>query len=301
MKKALTFSLLAALVLCGCQKGRVGQDSALVDSDANLLIFTATIDGAETRTSLDGTKIVWNAEEEINIFYGASEGSRFVSSNTEPSQMVTFSGTLTAFTGTTEEGEANSFWAIYPYNESNSSDGTYVTAYLPENQGGILENIPDKALMMLAKTPGLALSFKQVCARLKVTVSTPGIEIIEICGNADETVAGSILVSMNSEGLPEWQDAGADTGKKIELVPASGTAFELGEYYIALLPQTFSSGFTMTCYTSDLKGSYSTAAVTFGRNQVKSVNTNKVTEWTARYDESVLEPIDGEDDPDINW
>jgi hypothetical protein len=56
----------------------------------------------------------------------------------------------------------------------------------------------------------------------------------------------------------------------------------------------------MTCYTTDKKGSYSTAAVTFGRNQVKKVSTSKVTEWTARY-ESNLEPVDGYDDPDINW
>ena len=287
--------LAAVLVLFACQKER----SALNDHE---LTFTATIDGPQTRTSLDGTKVVWNAAEEINIFYGASAGSRFVSSNTEPSLTVTFSGTLTAFTGTTEEGEVNSFWAVYPYNEGNSSDGTGVTAYLPESQAGVPNNIPDKAMVMVAKTPGLALPFKQVCALLKVTVDTPGIEKIEIRGNDDEKIAGSIFIQMDSQGLPEWQDDGTDDGKVIELAPASGTTFEEGEteYYLALLPQEFSAGFTMTCYTTDKKGSYSTAAVTFGRNQVKKVSTSKVTEWTARYG-SNLEPVDGYDDPDINW
>ncbi len=277
MRNTKLMTLLAAgLVLFACQKERT-EDSALVPG--NHLTFTATIDGAETRTSVDGTKISWNPAEEINIFYGASEGSKFVSQNTEPSQSVTFSGTLTAFTGTTEAGEPNSFWAIYPYDESNSSSGSSVTAYLPENQVGVPNNVPDKALMMVAKASGLALSFKQVCARIKVVVSTPGIKKIEIRGNNDETIAGSAVITMNTQGLPEWQEAGIGAGKVIELVPELGTTFEVAEYSIPIYPQTFSAGFTMTCYKEGEKGSYSTGAVTFGRNQVRSVNTNKVTEW----------------------
>ncbi len=281
--------LAAGLVLFACQKERT-EDAALVSG--NYLTFTATIDGIETRTSVDGTKISWNPAEEINIFYGASEGSKFVSQNTEPSQSVTFSGTLTAFTGTTEAGEPNSFWAIYPYDESNTSSGSSVTAYLPENQVGVPNNVPDKALMMVAKASGLALSFKQVCARIKVNVTTPGIRKIEIRGNNDETIAGSAVISMNSQGLPEWQDAGTGAGKVIELVPESGTTFEEAEYSIPILPQTFSAGFTMTCYKSDVMGSYSTGAVTFGRNQVRTVSTGRVTEWTVLEEPPIL--VDGD-------
>ncbi len=269
--------LAAGLVLFACQKEGAEEDILLT---GHHLTFTATIDGAGTRTSVDGTKISWNPAEEINIFYGASEGSKFVSQNEEPSQSVTFSGTLTAFTGTTEAGEPNSFWAIYPYDESNSSSGSSVTAYLPENQVGVPNNVPDKALMMVAKASGLALSFKQVCARIKVNVTTPGIKKIEIRGNNDETIAGSAIITMNSQGLPEWRNAGTGAGKVIELVTESGTTFEEAEYSIPIYPQTFSEGFTMTCYKDGEKGSYSTGAVTFGRNQVRTVNTDRVTEWT---------------------
>ncbi len=277
--------LAAGLVLFACQKERAEEDILVPGKQ---LTFTATIDGAGTRTSVDGTKISWNPAEEINIFYGASAGSKFISQNTEPSQSVTFSGTLTAFTGTTEAGEPNSFWAIYPYDESNTSSGSSVTAYLPENQVGVPNNVPDKALMMVAKASGLALSFKQVCARIKVVVSTPGIRKIEIRGNNDETIAGSAVITMNSQGLPEWQDAGTGAGKVIELVPASGTTFEEAEYSIPILPQEFSAGFTMTCYKAVEEGSYSTGAVTFGRNQVRTVNTNKVTEWTSLQPNNVI-------------
>ena len=275
--------LAAGLVLFACQKERTDLDSALVSSEKQLT-FTATIDGAGTRTALDGSKITWNPAEAINIFYGASGGSCFVSTNTEPSQSVSFSGTLTAFTGTTESGEANSFWAIYPYRENNSSDGTRVMAYLPERQVGVPENIPDSTMLMVAKAPGLALAFKQVCAMLRVIVDTPFIERIEIRGNSNETIAGRILVKMDAQGNPEWQQVSEASGKKIELIP-SYEFFEadtLGggiNYYVPLLPQEFSEGFTLTCYTAEGKGSYSTGKVTFGRNQTKSVRTSRVTEW----------------------
>ena len=285
MSHKLLTLMAAGLVLFACQKEGAEEDILVT---GNHLTFTATIDDAGTRTSVDGTKISWNPAEEINIFYGASEGSKFVSQNTEPSQSVTFSGTLTAFTGTTEAGEPNSFWAIYPYDELNSSSGSSVTAYLPENQVGVPNNVPDKALMMVAKASGLALSFKQVCARIKVNVTTSGIEKIEIRGNNDETIAGSAVITMNSQGLPEWQDAGTGAGKVIELVPESGTTFEEAEYSIPIYPQTFSAGFTMTCYKEGEKGSYSTGAVTFGRNQVRTVNTNKVTEWTSLHPNNVI-------------
>ena len=289
MSHKLLTLMAAGLVLFACQKEGAEEDILVT---GNHLTFTATIDGAGTRTSVDGTKISWNPAEEINIFYGASEGSKFVSQNTEPSQSVTFSGTLTAFTGTTEAGEPNSFWAIYPYDESNSSSGSSVTAYLPENQVGVPNNVPDKALMMVAKASGLALSFKQVCARIKVVVSTPGIRKIEIRGNNDETIAGSAVITMNSQGLPEWQDAGTGAGKVIELVTESGTTFEEAEYSIPIYPQTFSAGFTMTCYKEGEKGFYSTGAVTFGRNQVRTINTNKVTEWipSGEHDEGLVDP-----------
>ena len=286
--------LAAGIVLLACQKERTNQDSALVSSD-NRLTFTATIDGAETRTFVDGTKISWNAAEEINIFYGASGGSRFVSTNTEPSQSVSFSGTLTAFTGTTESGEANSFWAIYPYDSSNSSGGTRVIARLPENQVGVPDNIPDKTMVMVAKAPGLALAFKQVCAMLRVIVDTPDIERIEIRGDHNETIAGRITVSMDSAGNPVWGPTTLSGGKEINLTP-SGTTFEQADYYVPLLPQEFTEGFTITCYKAGGKGSYSTGAVTFIRNQVKSVRTSKVTDWdiTPAVNEIWYTSTDGE-------
>ena len=81
--------------------------------------------------------------------------------------------------------------------------------------------------------------------------------------------------------VPEWSAITGEGSTEIEFTP-SGTTFEEGEYYLALLPQTLSGGFTMTCYTDELEGSYSTGAVTFERNQIKTVNTNKVTEWVPK-------------------
>ena len=275
-------ALLAVIPLIACEREQLDSVGLMpVKSGKTQLTFTATIDGAGTRTTLlDGTKIAWNPEEKINIFYGASGGSQFVSTNTDVQESVSFSGMLAAFTGTTGDGELNYFWAVYPYNAGNTSSGTSVSALLPDNQTGVLGNIPDNALLMVAKSPGLSLSFKQVCARLKVVVSRSDIRQIVIHANNDETIAGRVQIAMDGN-VPEWTPITGEGSTEIVLMP-SETTFEVGEYYLALLPQTLSGGFTMTCYTDETEGSYSTGAVTFERNKFKTVNTNKVTEWVPK-------------------
>ena len=274
--------LAAGLVLFACEREPVDfVETMPVKSLEGPLTFTATIGDAGTRTTLvDGTKIAWNPEEKINIFFGASEGNLFVSTNTEVMESVAFTGELSAFTGTTGDGEPNYFWAVYPYDEESSSTGSSVSARLPVTQFGELGNIPDNTLLMVAKAPGLSLSFRQVCARLKVVVSQPGIERIEVKANNGEILAGLVQITMNGT-VPEWSPISGRGTDEIVLRP-SGTTFEVGEYYLALLPQTLSGGFTITCYTADKEGSYSTGAVTFERNKFKTVNTGKVTEWTDR-------------------
>ena len=78
----------------------------------NQLVFTAEFgDYQNTKTIVqsDGSSIWWNAHEDINIFYGNSESSKFTSTNDEPIAKAQFRGTIEAFTGQTESGEPNSF------------------------------------------------------------------------------------------------------------------------------------------------------------------------------------------------
>ena len=276
-------TLLSAIMLPACtQEPFQDQDAVRVEAPARQLTFTATIEGdPQTKTSVNGTSIQWNPHEQINIFYG-SAGSCFESTNEVPATSVSFKGKLQAFTGTIEGGEALSFWGIYPYSPENTSTGTSVSAELPSIQIGLRDNIPDKTLLMVAKSPGLSLPFRQVCSRLLVSLNRSDITEVVLRGNGGETLAGRVDVTMDASGNPVWTPS-VSGGSQEVVLRSEGGPFAAGDYYMALLPQTLSGGFTVTYLTSTQRGVFSTSgAKVFERNKQKSVGSVQVTTWTDR-------------------
>ena len=276
--------LLSVATLLSCsQEPLQDQDAVRVEAPARHLTFTATIEGDPlTKTSVSGSSIQWNPHEQINIFYGSSAGSCFVSTNESPSTSVSFEGELDAFTGTIEGGEALSFWGIYPYSPENTSTGTSVSAELPSIQIGLRDNIPDKTLLMVAKSPGLSLPFRQVCSRLLVALDRSDVTEVVLRGNGGETLAGRVDVTMDASGNPVWTPS-VSGGSQEVVLRSEGGPFAAGDYYMALFPQTLSGGFTVTYLTSTQRGVFSTSgAKVFERNKQKSVGSVQVQEWADR-------------------
>ena len=288
-KQALLHLIGLAIMLPACtQEPFQDQDAVRVEAPARQLTFTATIEGdPQTKTSVNGTSIQWNPHEQINIFYG-STGSCFESTNEVPATSVSFKGKLQAFTGTIEGGEALSFWGIYPYSPENTSTGTSVSAELPSIQIGLRDNIPDKTLLMVAKSPGLSLPFRQVCSRLLVALDRSDVTEVVLRGNGGETLAGRVDVTMDASGNPVWTPS-VSGGSQEVVLRSEGGPFAAGDYYMALFPQTLSGGFTVTYLTSTQRGVFSTSgAKVFERNKQKSVGSVQVQEWTARPGPSMI-------------
>ena len=278
-----SFLVGVSLLVVACQQVPFPkEDNTSLIPVNGALTFTASIDDDATRTFLDGTSVLWKAEESINVFYGPSDvGSCFVSTNTEASTTTTFTGTISAFTGVTEGGEPNSFWAVYPYNVEDSSLGSSVSAFLPIHQRGIAGNIPDKTLMMVAKSPGLSLSFKQVCSRLRLRISHSDITRIVVKGNNDEVIAGRATILMDENGDPIWTSTNDVGATEIEFVPAQGSYFEAGsEYYLVLYPQTFTDGISIRYYRDVVYGTHAfEESIQFVRTGRNTFNSNEVTLW----------------------
>ena len=241
--------------------------------------------GPLTRTiKADGSDdVLWSSKESINVFYGSS-GSRFVSSNTEPAATVSFSGTLSSFTGTTSTGESLQFWAVYPYHKENAYSNSSVSAYLPSTQSCSVGNFPDKTRLMVAKSSGLVLSFGQVCSMLRINIPSDCGDITRITlrGNHEEILAGRVSVSFDSNGDPTWSVIEGEGDKVITFLPSGSSTFAAGDYYLPLLPQTLQNGYTITYYRTETYGSKSTSsAALFERNKVdRATSAKQVTTWT---------------------
>lgn len=223
------------------------------------LEFVAESAEGQTKTALqaDEKSIWWSPADEISIFYGASEGCKFTSTNTEEVAKTVFRGTLDAFTGETEAGDFNYFWAVYPYSAAVSCDGNSVVAYLSDQQVGKAGSFAPNTNIAIAKSLGLSLGFYNTCSWFRFSVKKEGVKRVIFRGNNNEDVAGKFSISMDSNGTPTAPTV-LDGKKEIVLtMPENGT-FAVGEmYYITLLPQVFQNGFTVTFETDGESGSRS--------------------------------------------
>lgn len=231
-------------------------DNPKAEGISKEIVFTAEFVEGHTKTAFqsDETSIWWSPNDEISIFYGASEGNKFTSTNDIEVAKAEFRGTLNAFTGETETGDFNYFWAVYPYSAAVSCNGSSVVAYLSNQQIGKAGSFAPNTNITIAKNFGLALSFYNACAWFRFSVKKEGIKSVVFRGNNNEDIAGKFSVSMDSDGKPT-QPVIVEGTKEITLSAPANETLEVGAmYYITLLPQVFENGFTVTFNTATQTG-----------------------------------------------
>ena len=247
--------LAAALLLS------IGSCSQLVESEyldespgGDKVIVEATFgDSAETRTSFQGTEykvIYWNPGDEINLFYGSMTKSRFTSTMTEASASASFEGSLSAATGSSEQGvTTQTFWGVYPYDEDNTCDGEGVTLKIKGVQTSSPNSFGKGMNPSVANSSGLSLSFYNVGGWFVFSVTESGITSVTFSGNAGEDIAGKVRVTMDSSGKPVPEVVEGEGLKTITVTPEEGDAFLPNtEYCFTVIPQTLAEGFTFTMY-----------------------------------------------------
>ena len=203
-------------------------------------------DDTKTAIQSDGTSIYWTEGDAINLFYGSGSAGQFTTAITEPAAVAEFTGTLSVATGSNEVGhEAKAFWAIYPYNVANTCDGTGVTLTIPGAQESIAGSFADKLNPTVATSPGLDLTFFNVGSWFIFSVTQEGVTAAIFEGNNNESVAGTVRVTMDESSRPS---ATVQNGiKRIVITPGDGETFTVGElYYIVVIPQTLENGYTLT-------------------------------------------------------
>ena len=102
---------------------------------------------AQTKTGIDGSSVLWLPGDEISLFYGSGSdgGSKFTSTNSEPSSNVDFTGMISVITGGNENTpEEKFFWGVYPYRYNNSCDGSSVTTMVPSVQMAVDGSLPEE-------------------------------------------------------------------------------------------------------------------------------------------------------------
>lgn len=197
------------------------------------------------RTSEGST--YWLPYDKINVFQGASESSKFTSMNSEPAQITQFVGTLTAVTGTSYASTASTdFWGIYPYDASNTCDGNSVTLTVHDVQESVAASFASGEFPSIGRSHILTLSFFNVCGGIYFSVTHAGITSITVAGQNNEILAGTVKVGFDSTERPTVQSV-IDGKTSVTINAPDRNGFVPGtRYYMAVLPNSFPNGMTMT-------------------------------------------------------
>lgn len=253
-----------AVAAIGCQREDALVDGGQNGSSANLVPFTinATLEGGETKTTLgEGGKVYWESGDAITVL-GVGENGTVGSYKFT----TTEGGSSTLFEGEVEL--AQDYYVIYPHTDAerlpylNSTkytswictvEDSQLRVYFPSMQkvSAVKENAPTSidAYCVGVVAEDKTVAFKNLGGLIKINIPVEGVEHVILYGNADETIVGNAFVTFGDDGFPVIASrSGANT---VRIVPAKGSTFEPGEYYINVLPVVFSNGLSVIFTKSD--------------------------------------------------
>lgn len=262
-----------AMAFSACTRELAGN---LIDEQPDLsglksMTFTAVQERQEgaTKATIDSRDIKWSTGDALSVFDGI--GNQVFSLDGEGGS------TSGSFTGSA--ATASTYFAIHPYTEGASlSNSKIISAALPTMQTSTAGSADPAAMLMMAtSTDASMLSFKNVCAYVKVTPAfdCSGIELIS---KGSENLAGTVNLDYNG-GVPVAEV----TANGTNYVSLTGTITSGSTYYIAVLPASLESGFDVMF---QIDGEYYEK----GTDKVLGLSRNKVMDLGS-FSASSLTPV----------
>ena len=287
----IIYYLLAALLSCAaCQEMEVDyqpQEPVGVKTEKQEVIITAQMEGpsietrTETRKESNMRFTYWLPGDKVMI-YSAGEASEFTSINTEAVQKAQFKWQISVVTGA-EGYEKQYVWGIYPsssavsYSEPDgNSETALIRAVFPSIQNSKAGSYADDIAMMIGRSESLGIYFRNVYTGLYFTFADSDIISATVRGLDSEILAGTIDVTLvNNE--PKATPVPDEASTEVTLIAPDGGAFVPSqEYYILMLPVTFTRGFTVTLRKRNgQEGTFTlrSAGLTLNRSNFRSFAT----------------------------
>ena len=242
MKSVL--AIAGILTLASCSSAEDFFTENLGDNNKSVkMTFTASQEnGSATRTAIgkddENTIILWSEGDIIKVTNG-TETNDFTLTAGQGTTKATFNG---------EISESATYYAIYPNQNGVSFSGNKFSGVeLKAEQEAVEGSFDPKAAIMVAKSNGTNLPFKNVVAYFKVTPTFDCSEIVVTAHKSTDALAGTFDVAIGDDGTPSISNI-INKSREVKL---TGTIKKDKDYYILLLPGTFEYGFSVTLKPKD--------------------------------------------------
>lgn len=202
-----------------------------------------------TRTSLSNNSVLWTVGDAINLYDGTAN-IKFAVTSVEEDDKTTC--TFMAQNQGVTDGATN-FVALYPYNMAATfGNGKIMNLTLPANQNAVDGGFDPRCNLMVAKETtsttkelrNTTFQFKHLCSYIKVRTDFDCSRIVITFKDTNAKPAGTFDVSLADMTNPKVDNVVNNADDK-NVVRLLGDIKAGVDYYIAVLPGTYSDGFTV--------------------------------------------------------
>ena len=314
MRKSI-LSVLVAMVMVACTKDSV-EDASSVELSAPDQITVGFAD--DTRIELNGEgKTVWTQGDYASVFYRSNANQKWQYQG-ETGERI---GALKRVAVGTKTADISRVVVVYPYSENYyiNPETCDVEATLPATQTYQKDSYGIGNNLMISSGYYNQFSLKNVLGWLKIQLKGNGqiVKSISLKGNNNEQIAGQLYVNSSDAtsilasdmGVADDDENGAGGGlifddaiiKEVTLNCPDGAELQYlaaTTFYIALPPQTFNNGITMTVTYADESTMVKTTSnsITIKRNVIQPMEElfydgNEVPVYQLLYTTSDNQPL----------
>ena len=263
MKRFLLFALVATM-FAACVTDATQDVTVSIETPETL-----TVSFEEgSRIQLQNGKTVWTKGDLVSVFYRSNANQKWQYQGETGER----NGTLKRVANAEATQELSNIVVIYPYNENYyiNPRTCNVQASLPATQTYLADSYGLNGNIMVSQSEYNQIALKSVCGWLKLQLTGDGevIKSIALKGNNGEQVAGEVYINSADATCVLAAENGVSNDDSVaggnlvfddtiltEVVLDCDEGVTLGAeataFYIALPPQTFENGLTVTFTNTD--------------------------------------------------
>jgi len=227
---------LTIIAISSCSK-EVAQTENVKNEEKTLVQFTALAN--ETKTSLGSDdSVAWTTGDCISVFSGTTNNC-FALKTINPDGSGVFEGEIVA---------ADTYYAVYPYSDETTIKDGVITTSIPSVQKPLKNGFANSTNLSVSASQTSSFIMKNVGSLMEININKTNVKAVTIVAKGDIYVSGKIDITIGNDGVPSYTLVSGS--RTVTLVP-DGAAFETGNYYAVVLPQTYTGGLNIIYATTD--------------------------------------------------